>query len=212
MHRTENTPRRARGRPAASSREHIERVAMGMFLVDGYAATTIQMIADASGVSRTTVFRYWGSKAEIVWGVFDLHTQRLGQLLEAADTREPPLVVVRRAVVENMRRSAEDSALWIERFAVLDTAPELLSEESAHWITWAGTVATYISGRAGLPPGGVAAQSIGGAVQAAFLAVLRQWLDVADPSVDKLLPRLNDELRPLCALLQHWLDEPGAYS
>jgi TetR/AcrR family transcriptional regulator, regulator of mycofactocin system len=208
----EGTQRRPRGRPAVSRREDIERVAMGLFLANGYAATTIQMIADASGVSRTSVFRYWGSKAEIVWAVFDVHTQRLGALLGAADTSEATMTVVRRQVVENMRMSTEDSGLWMERFAVLDSTPELRSEESAHWTSWAGTVAAYIAARNGLSEADVVPQSIGGAVQAAFLAVLRQWLEAADPSAESLLPQLDEALRPLCALLQHWLDEPDRYS
>lgn len=208
---SESTPRRPRGRPATSSREDIERVAMGLFLADGYAATTIQMIADASGVSRTSVFRYWGSKADIVWAVFDVHTQRLGELFAAADPSEATMTVVRRQVVENMRMSTEDSGIWMERFAVLDSAPELRSERSAHWIGWASTVASYVAARNGLADTDVVPQSIGGAVQSAFLAVLRQWRKVAEPSAEELLPQLDDALRPLCALLQHWLDEPGRY-
>jgi AcrR family transcriptional regulator len=194
-----------------SSREHIERVAMGLFMQDGYTETTIQNIALASGVSRTSVFRYWGSKAEIVWSVFDVHTQRLAALLAAAEASEPTMTVVRRAVVENMRMSTEDSDLWMERFAVLDSTPELRSEESAHWISWAGTIASYVAVRNDLPDCDVVAHSIGGAVQAAFLTVLRQRLALDDASPESLLAELDRALRPLCAVMQHWLDEPERY-
>lgn len=203
--------RRGRGRPAVSTREDIERVAMGLFLEHGYQATTIQRIADACGVSRTSVFRYWGSKAEIVWAVFDVHTKRLGALLRADKSPDPTMMIVRRAVVQNMRMSTVDSALWMERFAVLDSTPELRTEESAHWIGWAGTVARYIAERSDLPESAALPQSAGGALQAAFLAVLRQWLADDDPSPDVLMPQLDEALKPLCSLLQHWLDEPDFY-
>jgi AcrR family transcriptional regulator len=199
------TDRRPRGRPAVSSREAIERVAMRLFLERGYATTTIPMIAMESGVSRTSVFRYWGSKSEIVWSVFDLHTRRLGELLADADPTAATMQVVREQVVENMRLSMIDSALWLERFAVLESAPELRSEETAHWAAWADTVAGHVASRHGFAPSDVTPQSIGGAVQAAFLAVLRRWLTAESPPT-ALLDDLDEALLPLCDVLQEWLD------
>ncbi|MFC9427047.1 TetR family transcriptional regulator [Streptomyces sp. NPDC056987] len=205
MHATPPPPRRrSPGRPAVSSREDIERVAIRLFLDHGYAATTIPMIAEASGVSRTSVFRYWGTKSEIVWGTFDVHTRRLSELLDATDPAEPAMRAVRACVVRNLALSIEDSSLWMERFALLDTSPDLRSEESAHWLSWAAAVTAFVARRHGIPPGGVMAQSIGGAVQAAFLAVLRSWLTEPSPSA-ALLPELDRELAPLCDLLQTWL-------
>jgi AcrR family transcriptional regulator len=212
MTTSNGTPRRPRGRPTVSTREEIERVAMGLFLADGYEATTIQDIAEACGVSRSSVFRYWGSKAEIVWAVFDVHTKRLGTLLSADESGDETMSIVRRWVVENMRLSTEDSGLYMERFAVLDSTPELRSEESAHWISWAGTVAAFVATRYGFSQSAVVPQSIGGAVQAAFLTVLRQWLEVQDPAEGSLMPAIDAALRPLCSLLQHWLDEPHRYN
>ena len=179
---------------------------MRLFLERGYAATTIPMIAAESQVSRTSVFRYWGSKSEIVWSVFDLHTRRLGDLLRASDPGAPTMDVVRECVVENLRLSMADSALWLERFAVLDSAPELKPEEHAHWVAWAGTVAAFIADRHGVDSGDVLPQAVGGAVQSAFLAVLRRWLGDAGDRPDGLLSCLADALVPLCGVLQGWLD------
>ena len=52
-------------------------------------------------------------------------------------------------------------------------------------------------------------QSIGGAVQAAFLAVLRQWLATRRPTaIAAVAPAdLDAALTPLCDLLQGWLDQ-----
>lgn len=202
------TERRGRGRPAVSSREAIERAAMRLFLERGYAATTIPMIAAESEVSRTSVFRYWGSKSEMVWTVFDLHTERLGTMLAAAPPTEPTMSVIRACVVENMRLSMMDSAVWLERFAVLETSPELRAEEAAHWSVWAETVAAFVGPRHGFEVSDVPPQSIGAAVQAAFLAVLRQWLATGRPTaIAAVAPgELDAALAPLCDLLQGWLD------
>jgi AcrR family transcriptional regulator len=178
---------------------------MRLFLERGYGATTVPMIAAESGVSRTSVFRYWGSKSEIVWSAFDLHSRRLGELLADADPATATMQGVRERVVENMRLSMLESALWLERFAVLESAPELRSEESAHWSAWADTVADHVGSRHGFAPGEVTPQSIGGAVQAAFLAVLRRRLRAGDAS-STLLADLDEALLPLCTVLQDWLD------
>ncbi|GAA3862194.1 mycofactocin system transcriptional regulator [Leifsonia kafniensis] len=202
---------RGRGRPAASSKAIIERAAIELFLEHGYAETTIPMIAEASGVSRTSVFRYWGSKAEIIWGEFDRHTSNLAEGLRVSDQGQPTMAVVRAEVVANLGRSIEDSQLWMERFAVLDSSRELRSEESAHWIDWAHTVAAFVAERHGLSADGVVAQSIGGAVQAGFLAVLREWRRAGSEWPERptsaLLAELDEALTPLGEVLQEWLNQ-----
>jgi AcrR family transcriptional regulator len=143
---------RGRGRPAVSSRSHIEDVAMRLFTENGYAATTVPMIAEASGVGRATVFRYWRSKSEIVWAEFDQHIRRLTELLAGeVPAADNTLDFVRRSVVANLGRSIEDSNVWLERFALVDESEELRSDEArrwADWADWAGAVATFVA----IPP------------------------------------------------------------
>jgi hypothetical protein len=99
--------------------------------------------------------------------------------------------------------------VWLERFAVLESAPELRAEEAAHWAVWADTVAAFVASRHGFAPADVPPQSIGAAVQAAFLAVLRQWLASSRPTeLAAVAPgELDAALTPLCDLLQGWLDQ-----
>lgn len=196
---------RGRGRPPAASREDVERVAMRLFLTHGYAATTIPMIAADSGVSRTSVIRYWGTKSEIVWAEFDRHIERLAAALAEADHGRPVMVAVCEAVIENLGASIAASPAWLDRFAVLDAAPELRAEEAEHWVRWADVIASYVASRSGQAPNGLAPQAVGGAVQGAFLAFLRQWRDgqlVGDP-----LPALHRALEPICTVLDGLL--PG---
>ncbi|MFQ1000905.1 TetR family transcriptional regulator [Modestobacter sp. SSW1-42] len=178
---------------------------MRLFLERGYGATTVELIAAESQVSRSSVFRYWGSKSDIVWSEFDVHTERLRELLRGVAVDLATMDAVRQCVVENLRTSMEGSALWLERFAVLDSAPELRAEEHAHWVAWAEVVAAFVAERHGHLPGDVVPQSIGGAVQSAFLAVLRRWLATDDRS-GHLPTALDTALTPLCEVLQGWLD------
>jgi AcrR family transcriptional regulator len=200
-----NAQRLPRGRPAGSSREEIERHAIGLFLERGYESTTLAMIVDACGISRTSFFRYYSSKAEIVWWAFDVHTRALRDLLAAGSETAPTMQVVRESAVAALRGSIDPDGLWMRRFRVLDDSSELQSEESAHWISWAGVVAEFVAVRHAMNVADVTPQSIGGAMQAAFLAVLRSWTGVDHPTA-ALLEDLDGKLEPLCGIMQNWLD------
>ncbi|RFA10175.1 hypothetical protein B7R54_13880 [Subtercola boreus] len=195
-----------RGRPPASSREEIEAKAIALFLERGFAATTVTAIAAACGVSKTSFFRYYSSKSDIVWLAFDVHIARLRSLLAESDPSVPALTAVRLAVVEALTGDADEQGIWMRRFRLIDTSPELRDGESAHWILWADAVSDFLVERIGCPADHVVPPVVSGAVQSLFLAQLRSWLPLSEPA-GMLTRRLDAELGPLCEALQPWVDE-----
>ncbi|MBC7725579.1 MAG: TetR family transcriptional regulator [Burkholderiaceae bacterium] len=198
-------PAPRRGRPHSSSREAISERAIELFRAHGFAGTTIDMIAVASGVSKTSFFRYYSSKSEIVWSAFDEHTVRLARVLERADVATPTMTAVRESIVDTLGEDADPDGLWLRRFELIDTSPELRAEESAHWIVWSNVVAGFVAGRIGAEPGDLMPSAIGGAVQAAFLSRLRSWLPATGRTAG-LVTDLDRELAPLCRVLQEWIE------
>jgi AcrR family transcriptional regulator len=198
------TPEPRRGRPPVSSRKALEEVAFSLLLRDGYEATTIQAVTTASGVGRTTFFRYFGSKGGIVWGEFDRAIERLRTALESAGD-VPALTAVANAVAESTRLSRDAAPdTWLDRFRVLDHDPALSGETAEHWRVWAAEVARYVEYRRAMPPGSVISAAIGGAMQAAYVAVLRRW---AYGSEHPDIAVLRSDLEPVSAALQQHLDE-----
>ena len=57
-----------RERKKLATRLAIHEAGMQLFAERGFAATTVDEIAEAAGVSRATVFSYFPSKEEIVFG------------------------------------------------------------------------------------------------------------------------------------------------
>jgi AcrR family transcriptional regulator len=57
-----------RERKKRETRAAIRDAAMKLFADQGFAGTTIDQIAEAANVSRATVFGYYGTKEEIVFG------------------------------------------------------------------------------------------------------------------------------------------------
>jgi len=190
-----------RGRPPVSSREAIEEIAFDLLLKNGYEATTVQAIMAEGGISRTTFFRYFGTKGGIVWGEFDRAVERLrGSLAEGGDA--PTMTAIVRAIAESTRLSREAAPdTWLDRFRVLDEDPALSGESAEHWRIWAGVITSFVEEHAGMAAGSVTTAAVGGAMQAAYVAVLREW--AAHPSLvdrntlESRLTALGNALQPL---------------
>ena len=55
-------------RSRRAARAEVARVGVALFLERGFDATTMDDVAAAAGVSRRTLFRYFGSKEEVALG------------------------------------------------------------------------------------------------------------------------------------------------
>src|SRR6185437_15971298 len=55
-----------------NARERLERAALTLFAEDGYDATTVAEIADRAGLTKSTFFRHFADKREVLFGGQDL--------------------------------------------------------------------------------------------------------------------------------------------
>ncbi|SDW76850.1 transcriptional regulator, TetR family [Arthrobacter sp. yr096] len=61
-------PPRASGRPATIDPDAVARLALDLFAGHGYENTSMEDIARAAGIGRKSLYRYFTSKADLVWG------------------------------------------------------------------------------------------------------------------------------------------------
>src|ERR1700741_4261783 len=87
-----------RERKKIKTRQAIRREALRLFDAHGYAATTVEQIADAAEVSPSTFFRYFPSKESL------LLADDLDPLILAAFEAQPPDL----SPTEAIRRAYED--------------------------------------------------------------------------------------------------------
>lgn len=194
------------GRPPTVSPAAIEERAINLFVERGFAETTMTTVADACGVGRTTLFRHFPSKAAIIWAGFDRHLARLASLLRDQPADVPVMESVHQAAVAAFQDSVDDKGLWIKRFAILEETRELSAEDSSRWFAWSRTIAEFVATRTHTEPDDVVPACTGGAVQAAYVSVLRSWLRTGDLSGD--LPELMEQkLAPVCVALTPLVDE-----
>lgn len=114
--------------PARSTaRDSVVAAALDLFAAQGFEATSVEQIAHAAGVSRSTFFRQFGGKDDVVFSDHDLLLQRLREELAAA--HESPWVAVCDASVQVFRHFAADPELARRRYAVVRDVPALRDRE-----------------------------------------------------------------------------------
>ena len=73
-------PVRRRNGRTERTRRALTEAALSLFVEQGYDATTTAQIADAAEVSSSTFFKYFPTKADVVFSLFDA-------VIESADGR-----------------------------------------------------------------------------------------------------------------------------
>ncbi|WP_231996706.1 TetR family transcriptional regulator, partial [Mycobacterium scrofulaceum] len=113
-----------RERKKIKTRHALRREAFRLFETNGYAATTVEQIAEAAEVSPSTFFRYFGSKESL------LLADDLDPLILAAFDAQPPELspsqAIRRAYATTMAGlSAEQQEFENTRQRLIFSIPEL---------------------------------------------------------------------------------------
>ena len=113
--------------PASPSRNTVVAAALDLFAEQGFEATSVEQIAQAAGVSRSTFFRQFGGKDDVV---FTDHDELLAQLREfLSDRHENPWAAVCEASVHVYRHFAADPDLARRRYVVVRQVPTLRERE-----------------------------------------------------------------------------------
>jgi AcrR family transcriptional regulator len=73
-----------------NARERLERAALALFAEHGYDATTVAEIADRAGLTKSTFFRHFADKREVLFGGQDM----LAELFSEAIRTAPPVASI----------------------------------------------------------------------------------------------------------------------
>src|SRR5712691_13546621 len=92
-------PGTRRGRPPATSSRELQQIALRLFVASGFENTTIEQITAEAGVSERTFFRYFASKASVLWTEFETEVETIRTSLTSVPEDVPLMDAIRRAVV-----------------------------------------------------------------------------------------------------------------
>jgi mycofactocin system transcriptional regulator len=193
------------GRRRVTSRVELEHIAFGLFATKGFEQTTVDDIAAAAGIGRRTFFRYFPSKNDIPWGMFEVELERMRARLKACPREVPLMDAIRVALVDFNKVDPEQIPWHRRRMELILRVPALLAHSTLRFAAWRDVVAEFVAERAGLRLDGLAPQAIAYAVLGVAIAAYEQWLDDPDADLGNLL---DSAMRQLAAAFEGRL--PGA--
>ena len=169
-----------RGRPRSTSRRELQRIALRLFTERGFDNTTIEQIAVEAGVSERTFFRYFTTKASVLWTDFETELDTIRAALAAVADEVPMMDAIREAVVAASHYRAEDVPEMRTRMNLIATVPALSSSAAEHYADWERAISEFAAGRLGYPADSLYPLAVGRAALAACRAAFDRWSVRAD--------------------------------
>jgi TetR/AcrR family transcriptional regulator, regulator of mycofactocin system len=185
-----------RGRPRGTSARELELISLRMFTEQGFDDTTVERIAAAAGVSKRTFFRYFDSKADVLWHAFDGEVRSLRAAFAAVPPQAPLMAAIRQVVVGVNSYRAEDVPELRTRMHLIGSVPALQASAAQHYDDWERAVSEFAAARLGQPAGSLYPLAIGRATLAVCRSAYDRWADRADAD---LTVYLDQALRALAA-------------
>ncbi|MEW9534005.1 TetR/AcrR family transcriptional regulator [Microbispora sp. NPDC049125] len=134
---SDSPARSLRARNQQRARDEIVEAAYLLFAERGYTEVTVPDIAERAGVGRTTFFRYFGDKQEVVFAGEEEWLETVGQWhgqwhreRTVAESPMPPslpeaLALVRETAMRICAKVTQDPARYVVRERLIDQNPEL---------------------------------------------------------------------------------------
>jgi AcrR family transcriptional regulator len=167
-----------RARKRADTHARIHQSALALFARQGFEATTLDDIATAAGVSRRSLFHYFGSKEDIV-----LSTKAgLAELIEAAISRRPPdeplLAMAEHALTDMAADFQGPQARALAR--LIHDTPALRAGDHAKYEAIEQRMARALAARKGLAPDDLTARVVATTAVGVLRMATETWLAADD--------------------------------
>ena len=169
-----------RGRPRGTSARELELVALRLFGEQGFEQTTVDEIAAGAGVSRRTFFRYFDSKAEVLWSEFDTEVATIRALLNDVPEDLSVMAAVQSVVIAANHYHPEDVPELRARLNLIGSVPALAASATVHYDAWERAVSNFVARRINQSPDSLYPVAVGRATLATCRAAYEQWAVRAD--------------------------------
>ena len=114
--------------PAAADRTAVISAALELFHEQGFEATSVDQIAKAAAISRSTFFRQFGGKEDVVFADHEVLLDEVRALLEASP-RDDPFTAVCQAAEHVFRHFCADPVVARRRYEIVRRVPALRERE-----------------------------------------------------------------------------------
>lgn len=164
------------GRRPSTTRDEITAVAMSLFTQHGFDEVSVDDIANAAGIARRTVFRYYSSKNAIVWGDFDSHLDTMRELLHNTPETLRTGIALRQALLTFNDFPADETARHRVRMRMILEVPALQAYSMLMYTGWREVIAEFVAQRRGMATSDLLPQTVGWTLLGVALAAYERWL------------------------------------
>jgi AcrR family transcriptional regulator len=168
---------------------------MRLFAERGYDAVSMSDIAEATGSSRRTVFRYFPSKAELVWAGLDEANERMLSSLAGSPPTQPVFDAVRNAYASSLRLPEGELDVTRMRLSLISAHVELLAYGTPKLAPMRAELARFIRDRTGAPDDDLEPLVLADVLVGASMTALGWWASHSDLSplevVERVLQRIE---------------------
>jgi mycofactocin system transcriptional regulator len=189
------TMNRSRGRKAVTDHGSIEHAAFRLFEAQGFDGTTMEQIAEAVGVGRRTLFRYFPSKNDIPWGQFDQSLLNFAAQLESVPLEVPVWDAVHRCVVAFNDFDEQSLPQHRTRMRLILETPTLQAHSAVRYSAWRAVISNYVSTRLDVSPDSMVPRLAGHVSLALAVSSYEQWLREPGSDLKAILGLEMDALR-----------------
>jgi mycofactocin system transcriptional regulator len=177
------------GRRRSTSWDHISNVAIDLFTARGFDDVSVDDVAEAAGIARRTLFRYYPSKNALPWGDFEAHLARMRDLLSDLDPDVGIDAALRTALLAFNTFDEAETARHRQRMRVILQTAALQAYSMTMYAGWRAVVVAFVARRLGMKEADLVPQTVAWTMLGVALSAYQVWLD--DESVS-LLEALGD--------------------
>ncbi|WP_375489656.1 mycofactocin system transcriptional regulator [uncultured Mycobacterium sp.] len=175
------------GRRRSTTPHHISDVALRLFAARGFENVSVDDVAQAAGIARRTVFRYYASKNAIPWGDFDGHLQQLRELLDQVDPEVPLGEALRAALLAFNTFDESETLRHRQRMRVILQTAELQAYSMTMYAGWREVIAAFVARRSGTKTSDLLPQTVAWLMLGVALSAYEHWLDDESVSLPQAL-------------------------
>ncbi|CQD06459.1 TetR family transcriptional regulator [Mycobacterium lentiflavum] len=184
------------GRRRSTTPDHITDVAIALFTARGFAEVSVDDVAQAAGISRRTLFRYYASKNAILWGDFDSHLAHLRELLDTVGPRVPLGDALRAALLAFNTFDDSETVQHRQRMRVILQTAELQAYSMTMYAGWREVIAAFVAQRSGAMTTDLAPQTVAWTLLGVALSAYEHWLRDESVTLQAALGNAFDVVGP----------------
>lgn len=122
-------------------------MAFDLFRREGFENVTVNDLATAAGVSRSTFLRYFGSKEDAVLGAVDAQGEQIADAVRARPTDEDDWTALRRALDTVIRSHRQDTDGALAMSQLIMQTPALCARSLEKQNGWRPAIAQALAER-----------------------------------------------------------------